>query len=663
MLTTKVKGSQPRGVVCRGEVDRCDDLDRLLSHAWLRIGLAAVFAGQGMVFSLALNMTPPPFGSTPYWVLHGGLILSALAVMAFLGGPLFASTFAMLRNGRFSIEGLFTLSLLGAFAGSVAGSITGQGDVFYEIVAIVIAIYTFGRMLGERSQEKMRIESDRVRESLDTADKVEADGQVSKVALAAVQTGDCVRVNPGCPFTVDGRIVSGTGFVQETALTGEPSPVARHPGESVRAGTYAVDGSFEVAVAASGGEREIDRILDLVESSTGEPSDLQAQANRLTQYFLPLVASVSAGTAVFWFFQAGWQQAVFNSMAVLLVACPCALGLATPVAIWNGLYRMSQMGLVSRDGSFIDALARTRHVYFDKTGTLSETNMEVTECFLGKNWQDVRGHMLACLGELEERMRHPVAAGIAAYCRREAVDGIVPSNRNVVVYPGQGIAAEAQVGGRLVSLALGDFDWDPEGCRRGKEALLTKRGKQVPIFCDRQFAGFFVLRERFRHGVPGVLDALRQLGLGLTVVTGDPKPEVTLPADIPVLAGLSAEAKADHLRAAGERDECPLLVGDGLNDAAAMALSGASISMVSGAGLTRSAASAQLLDDRIGAIPEAIRLARRIYARIRGNLVYAALYNVVGMVLAAMGWLHPVAAALIMLVSSFLVTMRVLRAG
>lgn len=155
-------------IVCRVG-DDCDDLDLKLSLAWLRIGVAGFFAGQGMVFSLALNMTPPAFGSTAYWILHGGLILSALLVMAFLGGPLFASTVGMVRQRRLSIEGLFTLSLLGAFVGSVVGSATGEGGVYYEIVAIVIAIYTFGRMLGERSQAKLRLESVRLRERFDSA--------------------------------------------------------------------------------------------------------------------------------------------------------------------------------------------------------------------------------------------------------------------------------------------------------------------------------------------------------------------------------------------------------------------------------------------------------------------------------------------------------------
>ena len=393
-----VSDTQPRAlqpaIVCRVE-DDCDDLDLKLSRAWLRIAVAGFFAGQGMVFSLALNMTPPPYGSPAYLILHGGLILSSLVVMGFLGRPLFASTWGMLRARRISIEGLFTLSLLGAFIGSVVGSVTGQGDVFYEVVAIVIAIYTFGRMLGERSQGKLKLESARLRERFDRAVVADMSGTWVEQPISQVTPGVCVRVEPGSAFSVDGRIVEGVGYVQETALTGEPLPVVRRPGDRVRAGTWALDSCFVLEVEHSLGAREIDAILQAVEAADGYPSELQSQANRLIRIFLPVVVTVSLSAALYWGFAGTWMDAVLNSMAVLLVACPCALGLATPVAISQGLFRLAQMGLVSRDGALIDALARTRKVFFDKTGTLSESTLRVTELWLAEALPMERARLLS----------------------------------------------------------------------------------------------------------------------------------------------------------------------------------------------------------------------------------------------------------------------------
>ncbi|MFP4157642.1 MAG: heavy metal translocating P-type ATPase [Opitutales bacterium] len=633
-----------------------------MSKAWLRIGIAAVFAGQGMVLSLALNMTPPPYGSTPYWVLHGGLVVTSLAVMVFLGGPLFVSAWGMFRSRQLSIEGLFLLSLLGAFVGSLVGSVTGEGNVYYEIVSVVIAIYTFGRMLGERSQAKMLMESDRIREKLEQAERVVAGGQTETVPVGLLKIGDRVRVGPGGVFTADGRIVDGVGFVEETPLTGEPLPVVRRTGEFARAGTYSVDGHFEIEVTAGQGSREVDRILAAVEQPGGVPSELQAQANRLTQYFLPVVVAVSLGTAGFWWYWAGWQAAVFNSMAVLLVACPCALGLATPVAIWNGLYRLSQLGLVSRDGGFIDALARTRHLFFDKTGTLSEQAMEVVECYLPEAWQAHRHELFNCVMAVESRVSHPVASGLLHYCRQAGARGEGIELKELRHCPGQGVSAIVRVDGRPVELQIGDFESDAAGRVAARAALFHGGKKEAAVYCDGRLAGLFVLREKIRENVPQVWEGMRARGITCSVLTGDPSPKLKLPEDVEIQAGLTAEEKAARIREALELDECPVFVGDGLNDAPAMAAASGSVAMVSGVSLSRSAASAQLLNNRLERLLEAIDLSSSIHLRLRGNLIYAASYNILGMSLAAVGWLHPVAAAGIMLLSSFFVTMRALRA-
>ena len=637
-------------VVCTTADAACEELDVRLSRSWLRIAIAAVFAGQGMVFSLAINMTPPTFGSAPYWVLHGGLIFSALVVMCFLGGPLFASTFGMLRARRLSIEGLFTLSLGGAFVGSLVSTFTGEGAVFYEIVSIVIAIYTAGRMLSERSQGRLRRESGKVRERFDMALLREGrDWRI--VPIADLVPGAVVRVDPGAPFTVDGIVRSGSGYVRETALTGEPLPVVRHVGDVVRAGTWSEDGVFEVEVRAAGGARELDAILDTVEDLSGRPSEMQSQANRLVQYFLPMVAGVSVLTALYWGLFGTWIEAAFNSMAVLLVACPCALGLATPVAIWQGLFHLARMGLVSRDGALIDALAQTKQVYFDKTGTLSESSMRVSELLVLDEWQAQREALLATVHAVESKLTHPIARAVA--------DFLEPGEAEVTelrLVPGQGVCAE--VGGQTVQ--IGEPGLLPDvSVLTACEHLKESGGKRLYVFVNGRLAAVFVLCERLREGVPTVWEALNTLRVEAEVLTGDPSPDVDLP--VAVRAGLSASEKEAILRAAQGQGRFPVLVGDGINDAAAMACASASIAMGSGAALTRSAASGQLTGDRIEALPEAIRLARSIRQRLHGNLIYAAAYNLVGMGLAASGHLHPVGAALIMLVSSFWVTARALK--
>ncbi|MGZ0655341.1 heavy metal translocating P-type ATPase [Coraliomargarita sp. W4R72] len=666
--TTKSTPSKP-AIVCRGE-DDCDDLDLKLSRAWLRIAIAGVFAGQGMMFSLALNMTPPPYGSMAYWILHGGLIFSSIVVMVFLGGPLFASTWGMLRGRRLSIEGLFTVSLLGAFVGSVVGSVTGQGSVYYEVVAIVIAIYTFGRMLGERSQSQMKLESARLRERFDRAFVLDAKGDWMSRPVAEVLRGARVRVDPGSAFTLDGMIRSGVGYVQETALTGEPLPVVRRVGDRVRAGTWAVDSRFEMEVENSAGTRELDEILHAVEAADGQPSELQTQANELIRVFLPVVVGVSFATAIFWCFMGTWVDAVLNSMAVLLVACPCALGLATPVAISQGLFRLAQLGLVSRDGAFIDALARTRQLFFDKTGTLSESALRVTEMWVEPDLPLERSTLLVSVMEAESSLTHPVARALVQYLKANEEDAAdAASLRNGVAVEdlhllgGQGVEFCLQVEGLSYVVRVGEANLaaTDEEIRGVVAQLHELKGKRVYVFIQERVVACFVLQERLREGVKEIWQRLEDLQIGAHILTGDPFPELALPEYVTIEAGLSSADKVERVRGAREAGQSPLFVGDGINDAVAMTQATGSIAMYSGTGLARSVAMAQLTGDQIEVIPQAIKLSRDIHRRLRGNLVYAVGYNAVGMVLAAAGILHPVAAALIMLISSFWVTARALR--
>ncbi len=649
-MPTQDASFMQKPVVCTTQDTTCDDLDDKLSRSWLSVGIASVFAGQGMVLSLAMSMTPPDFGSVPYWVLHGGLIFSAVVVMLFLGGPLFVSTFGMLRARRLSIEGLFTLSLVGAFAGSLVSTFTGAGAVYYEIVSIVIAIYTVGRMLSQRSQQRLRMESEKVRERFDSA-VVRADGAWRTVSVAELAAGAIVRVDPGAPFTVDGVVRSGVGYVRETALTGEPLPVVRHVGDPVRAGTWSEDGVFEVEVQATGGARELDAILQTVEDVSGLPSEMQAQANRIMQFFLPLVAGASLVTALYWGLGGNWIEAAFNSMAVLLVACPCALGLATPVAIWQGLFHLSRIGLVSRDGALIDALAQTKQIYFDKTGTLSESAMQVTELLVLDAWQSRRSELLTAVRSVESKISHPVARAVAGY-----LDAGVAEVVELRVIPAQGVVAKVGA----LTLQIGEATLcSGVSVDAACELLRESGGKRVYVFAEGALAAVIVLRERLREGVPSIWESLNALGIEAEVLTGDANPEVDVP--VRVRAGLSAGAKQAILREAKEQGRFPLLVGDGINDAAAMACAAASIAMGSGAALTRSVANGQLVGDDLAALPQAILLARSIRKRLQGNLIYAAAYNVFGMGLAASGHLHPVAAALVMLISSFWVTTRAMQ--
>ncbi|MEM7790623.1 MAG: heavy metal translocating P-type ATPase, partial [Verrucomicrobiota bacterium] len=537
---------------------------------------------------------------------------------------------------------------------------SGLGSVYYEVVAVVIAIYTFGRMLSERSQAKLLLESQRLRERYDRAMVVDEFGGSVQMPLSEVTVGSRVRIEPGAPFTVDGVVLNGVGYVSETALSGEPLPCVRRTGERVRAGSWSIDGVFEVEVRGGEGNRELDAILSTVEQVSDRPSAIQNQADELMQGFLPFVAGVSAATAIYWAFMGTWSEAILNSMAVLLVACPCALGLATPVAIWQGLFHLGQMGLVSRDGALIDTLARGRTIFFDKTGTLSESEMTVAELLIFKEWQPEREELLGTIYGIESRVQHPVARTICKYLDPVVKHFQVSSMR---VIPGQGV--EALIGGKQICIgeaSLGGLKVEDADSLVINAGLVLREGKRIFVFVERELAAVFVLRELARPKVAETLKTLNTLGIETVVLTGDPNPQFEIPESTTLEYGLSAKDKEVRVQAASDDGKLPLFIGDGINDTGAMQYAAASISMGSGTDLNRSAASAHLVEDAIHLLPKAVRSARTIYKRLRHNLVYAACYNVIGMLLAASGLLHPLLAAIIMLCSSFFVTARAIRA-
>ena len=385
---------------------------RRLDLGWLRIGIGLLVVGQAMAFSLAVNLTPPD--GAAYWILHGGLILSAVAVLVFLGGDLVGSAIESLRQRRISVDLLFLVTLAGAFGGSLVSTFTRTGSVYYEVVAILIVVHTAGRMLAARSRLAALQAVDQTRQRFDVCEVRRPDGSRARRTVGEIGAGEAVLVAPGAPICVDGEIEAGRGYVQETSMTGEWRPVSRGPGDPVLAGTFSVDGTFDIRPAP--GPRRLDAVLAAVAGARLAPSEMQRQADRLVAWFLPAVAAVSIATFVCWILRAPWDRALFNAMAVLLVACPCAMGLATPVAVWGGLARLASFGLVARTGDFLDALARCDFVCLDKTGTLSTETLAVRAWRTAPAFAGREPWLRAAVAAAEEGLAHPVAAVLFRHC-------------------------------------------------------------------------------------------------------------------------------------------------------------------------------------------------------------------------------------------------------
>ena len=333
-----------------------------------------------MIFSLALNLhddVPPAARELTQW-----LILAGTAVVAvLLGGPLVRAAWGELRRGRLTIEALFLLTMSGALAASLQAHLTGRGKIYFEVVSVLLVVYTVGKLIGARTRAAALAGSRAWGDRLNSCRLVDAAGRTHASPVADVRPGDVTEVYPGELIAVDGVICAGVGFVSEAVVSGEPFAVVRRPGDRVLAGSASFDATFRITATAAGTARQVDRLLAAVEDARDRPLSLQARADRLGRWFLPLVVLTALGTFTYWTFgtNAGWEAGLFNAMSVLLVACPCVIGLATPVVIWAALGRLAERGVIVRNGDAVERLAEVDRVLFDKTGTLTEDRFALVE--------------------------------------------------------------------------------------------------------------------------------------------------------------------------------------------------------------------------------------------------------------------------------------------
>lgn len=633
---------------------------------WFKIAVGAVIAGQAMLLGLAVNLAPPE--GVTRWLLHLALLTSSLGVFAILGGPLLRSVAASLHQRQITIEQLFLAGIFGAFFASLYSTLTGAGAIYYEVVAVLLTVYTIGKTLGAQSRARALAESRKLREVFDRCEKLGPDGKRTATLVSEIQPGDRVLVGTGEAIPIDGQVIQGQAFVRETPLTGEPFPVVRRPGDAVFAGSYSEDGELIIAATVPGTERRLDGLLNTVERAQNLPSRLQTQADRLVTWFLPLVLVIAATTFGFWTWHATWSVGLFNAMAVLLVACPCAMGLATPIALWNGIAVLATRGFVVSRGDTLDRLASLAHVVFDKTGTLSEESASMIDLTISGEPRDRRS-LVAILAAVQAHSRHPVARAFESLpippveSPNERNPGVVVKAMKAV--PARGIEAWVECAdGQEMHLRIGQREFMPH---LAAEPSLLANLRYAPldhliyVAVDGQLRAIAAVRERLRSTTREAIETLQNLGLTSSVMTGDQPERAARLGLLHVQGRLSPQEKAMRVAARRLSGQGVAFVGDGVNDAPAIGEATVGIAMEHAAGITAANAGAVLYGGDLGTVAWAIALCRQVQASIRSNLIFAAVYNLIGVVLAATGHLHPVVAALLMVVSSFTVSWRALR--
>jgi heavy metal translocating P-type ATPase len=587
------------------------------------------------------------------------MLVSSIPVLILLGWPILRAGFASLLRGQPNIHTLITIGTFSAFVLSVRNLIEGIGGLYFDTASMLIYLIAIGRWLEIRAHKSSNQSVERLFQQIpDMAALVTVDGE-EMVSVSELQPGMRLRVRPGERFPVDGMIASGEGDIDESLLTGEPKPVSREVGESVRAGTINLDGSFDVITTAVGEATSVGQIGRLLHQALWNRSPLEQMVDKISAWMTPAALAIAAGTYLFWSLRQGSEYGLMVALSVLLIACPCALGLATPLTLWLALGRAAESGVILRSTSVLERLSQVKTIFFDKTGTLSKLPLQVLEVQV----VDVdERKFIQRIADAEIASEHPLAQAVVAYAQDHAIIPGKPDDFQA--FPGLGLRAQID----------GDDLW------AGNRRLMERHKLEVPIALQNyaqnwHASGWMVIYAGWKGKVRGViglgevkraevtdmLAALSNRGLTSAVLTGDDPTagqHWQNELEIPVHAALSPADKITYLQ---NTPGSVAMVGDGINDGPALAAASVGIALNQGTDVAKSAADAVIVNENLGLLPWLYDLSQATMRRVRRNLAWAVVYNLIGVGLAVAGLLQPILSALAMVASSLFVTVNASR--
>ncbi|MBO0984602.1 copper-translocating P-type ATPase [Rathayibacter sp. SD072] len=646
-----------------------DDLERRTLRTRLRV--SALLAAPVVV----LSMIPPLQFANWQWLC----LMLAAPVAVWGAWPFHRNAVRALRHGSTTMDTLISLGVLAAFGWSLyalflgdagrpgmsmpfelLGSRSGHDEIYLEVAAAVPVFVLAGRYLEARSK---RDAGAALRALLDLGAKdavrVTAEGAEERVPAASLAVGDRIRVRPGEVVAADGTVLEGSSAVDASMLTGESVPVEAGPGSVLAGGVLNAHGVLTVRVDRVGSDTVLARMGRLVSDAQAGKARIQRLADRVSSVFVPVVVVLALATLVGWLLTgAELAAAVSPAVAVLVVACPCALGLATPTAVLVGTGRGSQLGILIRGPEVLESSRRIDTVVFDKTGTLTTGAFEVV---------DASGdEALRMLAAVERGSEHPLAAAIVRGAEQRGL--VVPEASGFRASAGFGV--RARVEGRLV--VAGRLRWLEEqwGFAPGALAEQADRagssgGTVVGVGWDGELRGLAVLRDEPRAEASRAVASLRGRGLRVLLLTGDnPRAAAAVASAVgidEVIAEVLPEEKLAVVERLRSEGRSVALVGDGVNDAAALAAADLGIAMGAGTDAAIEASDITLVGDDLARVPDALRLGRRTLGVIRGNLFWAFAYNVAAIPLAMAGLLGPLVAGAAMAFSSVFVVLNSLR--
>ncbi|MCB1476428.1 MAG: heavy metal translocating P-type ATPase [Rhodobiaceae bacterium] len=624
----------------------------------------ALLAGAVLLtLPLVLPMAAMPFGFSMHLPAWFQFALAA-PVQVLVGWRFYRGAYSALRHGAANMDVLVSLGTSAAFFYSLAVTLSASGGpLYFEASAVVLTLVLAGKLLEARAK---RGASAAVRALMDlrprVAVKIDENGIEQEVPVDALEVGDRILVRPGGRIPADGVIRAGAGEIDEALVTGESVPVARAEGDRVIEGAINGTGRLEIEVAAIGADTTLARVIRLVEQAQAGKAPVQRLVDRVAAVFVPVVLVIAVVTFGGWLFTgADLATALSAGVAVLVIACPCALGLATPAALVAGTGSAARAGILIKDIEALEHLARVDTIVFDKTGTLTEGKPKVVSM---RAFDMGEQELLMLTVSLVGSSEHPLSRAIRAHAGEACPTGKLTDFRNI---------AGAGVAGRVdgTEVAVGKPAWLRENGIDITQAdtilseLSERAETPVVVAAGGRLAGVFGLADTLREGAADAVRELRAQGVEPVLMSGDAAAvarAIGARAGIEkIAADMKPEDKAQEVARLGRDGRHPAMVGDGVNDAAALAAADVGIAMGSGTDVAMEAASVTLMRPEPLLVPAAREIARQTARTIRQNLFWAFAYNVIGIPLAAFGLLSPAFAGGAMALSSVTVVGNALR--
>ena len=611
---------------------------------------------------VAVTMVPPLQFSGWEWLAF----VLATPVVLWAGWTFHRAALANARHGAATMDTLISMGTLAAWGWSVVVLLVlDNADTYFEVGAAVTTLILLGRYLEARARRRS---SAAIRSLLGLGAKdagVLRDGAEERVPIEVLRAGDLFVVRPGEKIATDGVVVEGDSAIDQSMLTGEPMPVEVGPGDEVTGATINTSGRLVVRATRVGAATALAQMARLVEDAQTGKAPIQRLADRVSAVFVPIVIALSLATLAGWLVLTGdAAQAFTAAVAVLIIACPCALGLATPTALMVGTGRGAQLGILIRGPEVLERTRRVTTIVLDKTGTVTEGRMWLADVVPAPGV--TRAEVLRIAGAAEDASEHPVAHAIAERARDEL--GALPAVERFASHSGLGVEAvvegHAVVLGRPALLAAFGLEL-PDRLVPIRDEAQTDGRTVVAVAWDGAVRGLLVVGDRIKPTSPDAIRELRRLGLEPVLLTGDNEPTArsvaTTVGIARVLANVLPQDKVAEIRRLQDEGEVVAMVGDGVNDAPALAAADLGLAIGSGADIAIEASDLTLVSGDLRAAGDAIRLARQTLRTIKGNLFWAFAYNVAAIPLAVAGLLDPIVAAAAMAFSSVFVVTNSLR--